>query len=80
MIKNIVFTRPAKVSFAFGNWAISGFPVTSEIEFNERKEICKSCDFWENAAFNNTGKCKKCGCSTLAKLKMKTEKCPIEKW
>jgi hypothetical protein len=27
-----------------------------------------------------TGRCSKCGCSTWAKLRMASEKCPIDKW
>lgn len=80
MIERITFSKPAKISSAFKDWALAGFPITKKEKFDERMNICKLCEFWDNSAFNKTGKCKKCGCSTLAKLRMQTEKCPISKW
>lgn len=62
------------------SWAKSGFRVVDDEILNKRKEICKNCEFWDRGAFNYTGKCKKCGCSTWAKLRMESEKCPINKW
>ncbi len=70
----------SSVSKSAVNWAKSGFQTASNEQFNERLEICKKCDFWDGAALADTGRCKKCGCSTMAKLKMATEKCPIDKW
>jgi hypothetical protein len=80
MIESIVFTRPAKAAISFNNWAMSGFKLATKDTFELRKEICKSCEFWDNSSFNNTGKCNKCGCSTWAKLRLNTERCPIGKW
>lgn len=80
MIETITFSRPAKISSAFKDWALAGFPITEKNKFNNRLEICKSCEFWNSESFNNTGGCKKCGCSTWAKLRMATERCPIGKW
>lgn len=62
------------------NWAKSGFKIADNELIEYRKEICKSCDQWDASALNNTGRCKKCGCSTWAKLRMSTERCPIGKW
>ena len=62
------------------NWAKSGFRMADNELIEYRKEICRSCDQWNSAALNNTGRCKKCGCSTWAKLRMATERCPIGKW
>lgn len=62
------------------NWAKSGFELVDSKILEERKKKCNSCDFWDSNAFRGTGKCKKCGCSTWAKLKMATERCPIGKW
>ena len=62
------------------NWAKSGFKIADNELIEYRKEICKSCDQWDASALNNTGRCKKCGCSTCAKLRMSTERCPIGKW
>jgi hypothetical protein len=61
-------------------WVQSGFSIPDPETFNARLEICKGCEFWDESGFVNTGRCKKCGCSTQAKLRMSTEKCPIGKW
>jgi hypothetical protein len=61
-------------------WAKSGFSKANKKEFNRRLEICKSCEWWDSEALAKTGRCMKCGCSTQAKLRLKTEKCPIGKW
>jgi len=61
-------------------WAKAGFLKTSKKQLAQRTEICRGCEFWDNKAWNGTGKCTKCGCSTWAKLRIKTEKCPIGKW
>lgn len=62
---------------AFAN---SGFTVTDPETLNARLETCRGCEFWDESGFVKTGRCKKCGCSTQAKLRMATEKCPIGKW
>lgn len=61
-------------------WAESGLHVTDPTVFETRIGICKGCEFWDGSGFAKTGRCKKCGCSTQAKLRMATEKCPIGKW
>ena len=61
-------------------WAKSGLQTVTTEQFYSRVEICKGCEFWEGSGFAGTGRCKKCGCSTQAKLRMATEKCPIDKW
>ena len=63
-----------------GTWAKSGFPTASDEKLATRKAICESCEFWDKGGFAGTGKCTKCGCSTQAKLRMATSKCPIDKW
>jgi hypothetical protein len=60
--------------------AKSGFKMVTASQYEERTNICKSCEFWNPKAFYNTGQCVKCGCSTKAKLKLATEKCPVGKW
>ena len=57
----------------------SGFAMVSDDEFNRRSEICKPCEFWDAMARMGMGKCLKCGC-TSTKLRMATEKCPLDKW
>lgn len=62
------------------SWVTQGVPIASEGLIKERQAICSSCEFWNAKAFSGTGRCMKCGCSTWAKLRMATEKCPIGKW
>jgi hypothetical protein len=61
-------------------WAKSGFKTATTTKLEDRLAICKGCEFWDQKGFGNTGKCTKCGCSTQAKLRMATAKCPIDKW
>jgi hypothetical protein len=65
---------------ATANWVKEGAPITDEETLKVRLETCKGCEFWDESGFDKTGRCKKCGCSTQAKLRMATEKCPIGKW
>jgi len=58
----------------------AGFATTSPETLSVREATCRACPEWDAAALNNTGRCRKCGCSTWAKLRMATEKCPIGKW
>lgn len=47
-----------------------------DLKQNERYEICKSCD-----RFNNILKiCKECGCFMPAKIKIELARCPLDKW
>jgi hypothetical protein len=68
------------VATAAGKFIKSGMATVTEEQLAERMNICKSCPEWDSAAFAGTGKCKLCGCATKAKLRMATEKCPINKW
>ena len=61
-------------------WAKNGFSTATQDQLSSRMEICKSCEFWEKSGFAGTGRCKQCGCSTQAKLRITTSKCPIDKW
>jgi hypothetical protein len=69
-------------SFAnsIGSWAKSGFELTDEETLEKRMAICKACPEWDKDGMGGTGRCRKCGCSTQAKLRMASEKCPIDKW
>jgi len=74
-------TEQAKSLLKAGiNWAQKGFILVSEEQLKERLAMCGSCELWDPEGFKGTGRCKKCGCSTQAKLRMATEKCPIGKW
>ena len=61
-------------------WIKGGVKITSESTFKTRLETCHGCEFWNPKGFGGTGRCMKCGCSTWAKLRMATEKCPVGKW
>jgi len=58
----------------------NGMPCVEPSVLEHRMDICKSCDQWDAQALGGTGRCRKCGCSTWAKLRMATESCPIGKW
>lgn len=64
---------------AAGKFIARGKIVTQK-QFDGRMKICKTCEFWDKAAFMGTGRCRKCGCNGKAKLKLSTEACPIGKW
>ena len=66
--------------YALKGFADSGFSSTPQQTLVERESICHSCEKWDFEAFNKTGKCRECGCSTWAKLRMATERCPLGKW
>jgi hypothetical protein len=73
-------TQIKTLAKALTKWSLSKFEMAEPPLFNQRISICKSCPEWDESGFVNTGRCKKCGCSTQAKLRMATEKCPIGKW
>ena len=57
-----------------------GAPSTAPDILADREATCRACPEWDDEALNKTGRCRKCGCSTWAKLRMATERCPIGKW
>ena len=61
-------------------WVRSGLATLDEETIKKRLDICKSCEFWDSKALKGTGRCRKCGCSTWAKIRMSTEQCPEKKW
>jgi hypothetical protein len=72
--------QAANLGKSLVNWTASGFAATPPEALAERKATCRACPEWDAAALNNTGRCRKCGCSTWAKLRMATERCPLGKW
>lgn len=68
------------LSYAVSRFARSGFNATPPEILAARQAICRACPEWEAAALNATGRCRKCGCSTWAKLRMASEACPLGKW
>ena len=67
----------ATAAFRF---ARSGFQTAPPDILAEREATCRACPEWDAKALNSTGRCRKCGCSTWAKLRMATERCPLGKW
>jgi hypothetical protein len=65
---------------AGAKWTASGFATTPPEALATREATCRACPEWDAAALNATGRCRKCGCSTWAKLRMATERCPLGKW
>jgi hypothetical protein len=78
----IEFRKNALARFgqAAHRFARSGFATTPPEALATREATCRACPEWDAAALNATGRCRKCGCSTWAKLRMATERCPIGKW
>ena len=72
-----MMTRFAQASSRF---ARAGFATTPPEALASREATCRACPEWDAQALNATGRCRKCGCSTWAKLRMATERCPIGKW
>ena len=65
---------------SLGRWVKGGMVKASQDVIELRLNTCRGCDLWDSQALNGTGRCKKCGCSTWAKIRMATERCPIGKW
>jgi hypothetical protein len=72
--------QSVSVSKSILSWAAKGFQIVSDDIYNQRHAICSACEYWEAGAFLGSGRCEKCGCSTKAKLRLATEKCPVGKW
>ena len=70
----------ANLGGSIANFAKSGFKKTDPETLVLRESICRQCDFWNAQSVNKTGRCRVCGCSTWAKLRMASESCPIGKW
>ena len=72
--------QAANLGKALVNWTASGFSPTPPDILATREATCRACPEWDAAALNNTGRCRICKCSTWAKLRMATERCPLGKW
>ena len=75
-----LMTMAHNFATAANKWVSSNFVKTDDATLETRLEACGGCEFWNSKGFGGTGRCMKCGCSTWAKLRMATEKCPIGKW
>jgi predicted Zn-ribbon and HTH transcriptional regulator len=70
----------ARFGCAAHRFARSGFATAPLKILATREAACRACEWWDAQALKGTGRCKKCGCSTWAKLRMATERCPMGKW
>lgn len=70
----------ASLASESARWARNGFPLAGQEVLSIRLACCEACEFWEPRGFGGSGRCRKCGCSTQAKLRMATAKCPVGKW
>lgn len=75
-----LFEKGVNLAESLKGWAAKGFAVVTPEQLEDRQAICQECPEWNPAGFSGTGSCNKCGCSTQAKLRMSTSKCPIDKW
>lgn len=53
-------------------------PESSEEVQKFRKDVCCGCSYFKSERGNNT--CKMCGCNINQKVKLSTERCPLDKW
>lgn len=72
--------KATTLTSSLAHWAAKGFKVVEPEQFQARLDICKGCEYWDSKAMFGTGKCRKCGCSTQAKLRLATSTCPVGKW
>jgi len=61
-------------------WAAAKFAFASKEEVERRLALCRDCEWWDAQALRGTGRCRRCGCSTWAKIRLETSSCPIGKW
>jgi hypothetical protein len=73
-------TKLRSLTTSLTEWAAAGFKVVTAEQFDQRLDECRQCEYWDPQAMAGTGKCRKCGCSTQAKLRLATAQCPIGKW
>lgn len=75
-----LMTMARTSGFSMKQWIENGGQVVTQEQYDARLDVCKGCEFWKGNAMINGGRCMKCGCFTKFKLRMATEKCPIDKW
>jgi hypothetical protein len=67
-------SAPHRLTNALVEWVSKGMAITSPEELTKRQETCNTCEHFTGS------RCKLCGCFTQAKLRMASQKCPINKW
>ncbi len=67
-------TQAGNLGAALFAWAVGGFSTASAEEQARRLGICRACPQWDG------GRCRLCGCYLAAKIRLRTEHCPIARW
>ncbi len=65
-------TQAANLAGSLKRWWKSGLAVSTAAEARRRRAICKTCPIYDPAQM----RCRRCGCSTLVKPWLKSERCP----
>jgi hypothetical protein len=61
-------------------WVKAGCPLASNEVIADRYSKCAACEYFCKEAYEGSGKCLLCGCSTKAKIILETSQCPEGKW
>ena len=67
--------KARNLAHTMGDFAGSGFKLADKEVYDQRMEICRGCDRFENNRF-----CKECGCFMDLKAKIEVAECPLDKW
>ncbi len=71
-----IIEKAKNLAGAMVGWAKhDGFAKVSDEVFQQRKQLCINCPFWDPNAYAGLGMCKLCGCS-VAKLYIPSSVCP----
>jgi hypothetical protein len=60
--------------------AVLGIQTLRPLEVYRRREICRTCEFFNSSKRGFTDRCSKCGCFLTAKTVLEEERCPVGKW
>lgn len=80
-MKNVFWENGKKIFIKIGHIIIGTFRNIFNIKKDydkKRYEICKQCEFIDSSVLGEY--CSKCGCLIKSKIKVKNEKCILEKW
>jgi len=69
-----LLTQAGNLAMAGVDAVASGFKLRSSEEQAACLAICRDCPLYQD------GRCTECGCFVAAKVKLFSQKCPLEKW
>jgi hypothetical protein len=55
-------------------------PLTSNKEYHQRHDICKSCEHYRKFKHFDTHYCNDCNCVIELKARVRYFECPLKKW